>query len=83
MTNQKLIEAIELFDKDIFANSPNQLELIIDAARESEKLREQRDYFAQAIIIIHDDQEGDYDFIKFISHPAYKLAKRIIENGNA
>lgn len=43
MTNQKLIDAIALFDKDVFANSPNQLRLIIDAARENEQLRKERD----------------------------------------
>lgn len=39
MINQKLIDAIALFDKDIFANSPNQLRLIIDAAREKEAMK--------------------------------------------
>lgn len=49
MTNQKLIDAIALFDKDIFANSPNQLRLIIEAARENEQLRKERDELAMAL----------------------------------
>ena len=42
-----------------------------------EQLRKERDEFATAIIKIHEDQEGDYDFLKFISHPQYILAKKV------
>ena len=53
-------------------------------ATEAEQLRKERDEFAGAIIKIHEDQEGDYDFLKFISHPQYILAKKVRnENGNA
>lgn len=49
------------------------------AARNSEieQLRKERDELARAIIKIHEDQEGDYDFLKFISHPQYILAKKV------
>jgi len=48
------------------------------AARNSEieQLRKERDELARAIIKIHEDQEGDYDFLKFISRPQYILAKK-------
>lgn len=50
------------------------------AARNSEieQLRKERDELARAIIKIHEDQEGDYDFLKFISHPQYILAKKVV-----
>lgn len=41
------------------------------------QLRKERDELARAIIKIHEDQEGDYDFLKFISHPQYILAKKV------
>ena len=47
-------------------------------AQEAEQLRKERDEFARAIIKIHEDQEGDYDFLKFISHPQYILAKKVV-----
>ena len=46
-------------------------------AQEAEQLRKERDELARAIIKIHEDQEGDYDFLKFISHPQYILAKKV------
>lgn len=46
-------------------------------AQEAEQLRKERDELATAIIKIHEDQEGDYDFLKFISHPQYILAKKV------
>ena len=46
-------------------------------AQDAEQLRKERDEFATAIIKIHEDQEGDYDFLKFISHPQYILAKKV------
>lgn len=56
------------------------------AVEEAEQLRKQleevrleRDELARAIIKIHEDQEGDYDFLKFISHPQYILAKKVNE----
>ena len=52
MTNKSLIDAIALFDKDIFANSPNQLRLIIDAARENEQLRKERDELAEEVLSV-------------------------------
>lgn len=48
-----------------------------DNAQEVEQLRKERDELARAIIKIHEDQEGDYDFLKFISHPQYILAKKV------
>ena len=47
-------------------------------AQEAEQLRKERDEFARAIIKIHEDQDGDYDFLKFISHPQYILAKKVV-----
>jgi len=47
-------------------------------AQDAEQLRKERDEFATAIIKIHEDQEGDYDFLKFISHPQYILAKKVV-----
>lgn len=49
MTDKKLIDAIALFDKDIFTNSPNQLRLIINAARENEQLRKELNSAKDAI----------------------------------
>jgi len=58
-------------------------ELLNTLATEAEQLRKERDDLARVIIKIHEDQEGDYDFLKFISSLEYIAAKRIIENGNA
>lgn len=56
----------------------------LQLAQEAEQLRKERDELADAIIKIHEDQEGDYDFLKFISHPQYILANKVRnENGNA
>lgn len=49
----------------------------LQLAQEAEQLRKERDELARAIIKIHEDQEGDYDFLKFISHPQYILAKKV------
>jgi len=47
-------------------------------AQDAEQLRKERDELGRAIIKIHEDQEGDYDFLKFISHPQYILAKKVV-----
>ena len=65
MRNEKLIDAIALFDKDIFANSPNQLRLIIDAAREAEQLRKERDALAAKVSELE----------KFIEVRGYEIPK--------
>lgn len=51
--------------------------------KEAEQLRKERDELATAIIKIHEDQEGDYDFLKFISHPQYILAKKVSEQNGS
>lgn len=55
----------------------------LQLAQEAEQLRKELDELARGLIIIHEDDEGDYDFIKFKTTEHYKLAKKVSENGNA
>ena len=51
---------------------------IVEALQEENaRLRDERKVLAEGIMKIHKDQEGDYDFLKFISHQQYILAKKV------
>ena len=77
------LENDALASRDGYGYSSGDAETIRRVLAENEELRKERDELARAIIKIHEDQEGDYDFLKFISHPQYILAKKVNENGNA